>query len=298
VTERSLAVDVRTLHRIEDLAVAEALFAATWPGQPPVTAALLKAIEHTGGYVAGAFASGAGGAVRPGQMIGAAAGFLAAHPGPALHSHLAAVVPAARGSGVGYALKVHQRAWAAERGLTAVTWTFDPLVRRNAWFNIAKLGAGIAEYLVDFYGPMDDGINDGDASDRLLAVWPVLLPGDHAIPADHAIRADHVAPPSLDRHGLHDHGKGIGGDEIDAALEEVDGRPVVRAVPGAARRVAVATPPDVESLRRTDRDLAHAWRIAVRGQLAPRLAGGRIVGFTRSGSYLVAHDSAHDSAHD
>jgi predicted GNAT superfamily acetyltransferase len=289
-TESVPVVDVRTLHDIDELAEAEALFAATWPGQPPATAALLRAIEHAGGYVAGAFAAEAP-AGRPREMLGAAAGFLAAHPGPALHSHLAAVVPAARGLGVGYALKTHQRTWAAEHGLTAVTWTFDPLVRRNAWFNISKLGAGVEEYLIDFYGPMDDAINVGDASDRLLAVWPV------STLADHAIRSDPVTESSRDRPGLHDHGKGDGreggggeggGEKVGVALEEVDGRPVVREAPDVAGLVAVATPADVESLRRTDRELAHAWRIAVREQLAPRLTSGRIVAFTRAGSYVVA----------
>ena len=292
-TGRAVAVDVRTLESIEDLTVAEALFAATWPGQPPATAALLKAIEHAGGYVAGAYLTADDDAGAAREMVGAAAGFLAAHPGPALHSHLAAVVPAARSLGVGYAIKTHQRAWAAERGLAAVTWTFDPLVRRNAWFNIAKLGAEVQEYLVDFYGPMDDGINDGDASDRLLAVWrtPPPSPRDHAIPADHAIRVDHVTTRSRDRHGLHDHEKGAGDDMgtqgAVAALEEIEGRPWVRHVPDDARLVAVATPPDVEALRRTDPGLARAWRVAVREQLAPPLATGCLVGFTRAGSYLV-----------
>jgi predicted GNAT superfamily acetyltransferase len=278
--ERALDLDVRTLNRIEDLAIADALFAATWPGQPPSTPALLKAIEHAGGYVAGAYLTADGDAGAAGEMVGAAVGFLAAHPGPALHSHLAAVVPAARGLGVGFALKTHQRSWAADHGLTAVTWTFDPLVRRNAWFNLTKLRAGVEEYLVDFYGPMDDGINVGDASDRLLAVWPVPAPAttgaDHATRGDHANRIEHH-----DLAGLHD-------DRDVAALEDVEGRPIVCQVPDDAPLVAVATPPDVETLRRTDPDLAHAWRMAVRHQLAPRLAAGRVVGFTRAGSYLVA----------
>ena len=69
-------------------------------------------------------------------------------------------------------MKLHQRAWAADHGLAWVTWTFDPLVRRNAWFNIGVLGAEVHEYLVDFYGPIDDSINAGDESDRLLVAWP------------------------------------------------------------------------------------------------------------------------------
>jgi predicted GNAT superfamily acetyltransferase len=53
-----------------------------------------------------------------------------------------------------------------------VTWTFDPLVRRNAWFNIEVLRAHVAEYLVDFYGPMTDSVNARDESDRLMVAWP------------------------------------------------------------------------------------------------------------------------------
>ena len=46
-------------------------------------------------------------------------------------------------------------------------------MRRNAWFNIHVLGAEVHEYLVDFYGPIDDAINAGDESDRLLVAWAV-----------------------------------------------------------------------------------------------------------------------------
>ena len=52
-------------------------------------------------------------------------------------------------------------------------WTFDPLVRRNAWFNLAVLGARVCEYLPSFYGTMSDAINAGDESDRLLVAWDV-----------------------------------------------------------------------------------------------------------------------------
>ena len=57
-----------------------------------------------------------------------------------------------------------------------MTWTFDPLVRRNAYFNTVKLAARPVEYLVDFYGEMTDEINAGQGSDRLLVEWPLLAP--------------------------------------------------------------------------------------------------------------------------
>ena len=248
----SAHVTVRELRTVPELAEAEALFAATWPGQPPASTGLLRAISHAGGYVSGA-------RDEKGTLLGAAMGFLAEHQGPALHSHLAAVVPAARAQGVGLALKLHQRDWARSHGLVAVTWTFDPVVRRNAWFNLSKLGTGIGAYLPDFYGPMDDGVNDGGPTDRLLAVWDVqaALPG----------------PPPPDGAAI--------------ALEEIGGVPVPRAVPADAALVAVATPPDVEFLRRTDPALATTWRFAVRDALQPLMATGTVAGFTRAGSYLV-----------
>lgn len=246
-------VVVRDLHDLTDLRAASDLFAATWSGQPPATPALLKALDHAGGYVSGAYRVGTG------ELVGAAAAFLAEHRGPALHSHLAAVVPAARGLGVGYALKLHQRGWAAARGIGVVTWTFDPLVRRNAWFNLAKLGAAVEEYLPDFYGSMDDGINSGDATDRLLAVWPVT-----PVPVETS-PAVPVAP----------------------VLDDVAGRPERREPPAGAVRLAVATPADVEALRSREPALARAWREALREALAPLVERGRVSGFTRAGSYLV-----------
>jgi predicted GNAT superfamily acetyltransferase len=70
-------------------------------------------------------------------------------------------------------------------------------------------------------------------------------------------------------------------------LEEVDTLPVPRTVPADADLVAVATPPDVESLRRSDPPLATRWRFAVREALEPLMAEGTVAGFTRAGSYLV-----------
>jgi predicted GNAT superfamily acetyltransferase len=136
---------------------------------PLVNVELLTAISHSGGYVAAAFADD--------RMVGASVGFLADHHGDAaLHSHITGVVDSMRHAGIGRAIKLHQRAWAAERRLRWITWTFDPLVRRNAWFNIAVLGADVDAYLPSFYGEMTDAINAGDESDRLLMAWDVTAP--------------------------------------------------------------------------------------------------------------------------
>ena len=93
-----------------------------------------------------------------------------------LHSHLLAVAEDRRGQGLGLALKQSQRAWALQRGITRVTWTFDPLVVRNAELNLRRLGAVAGEYLPDHYGRMRDAFNAGDATDRLLVRWQLDSP--------------------------------------------------------------------------------------------------------------------------
>lgn len=157
--------------RADDMVEVVDVFNAVWGSSVPVvTTELLTAVAHGGGYVALARST-------DGRAIGASLGLLARDRGaPALHSHVTGLVDTARGTGVGRALKLHQREWAIEHGLDRIVWTFDPLVRRNAWFNLEVLGAEVREYLPAFYGSMSDAINAGDRSDRLLVVWDVRRP--------------------------------------------------------------------------------------------------------------------------
>ena len=159
-----------------------ALFDQVWGAAVPlVNVELARAIAHSGGYVATIAVDG--------QVVGGSLGFLARHRGaPALHSHLTGMLPGVRGTGLGAQLKQHQRTWAAEQGLEWVTWTFDPLVRRNARFNLRVLGAEVDDYLVDFYGPIDDAINARGESDRLLVAWSTS-----SSPTDDAPRASTAA---------------------------------------------------------------------------------------------------------
>ena len=82
-----------------------------------------------------------------------------------------AAIPTRRHRGVGYALKLAQRAQALDQGIHVARWTFDPLVARNAWFNMGKLGTVADEFRRGFYGEMADEINRGDRTDRLFVRW-------------------------------------------------------------------------------------------------------------------------------
>ena len=180
-------IEIRTLHAAADMAELDELFQQIW-GSPKqlVTIEILMAIAHAGGYVAAAYET----RHDEERMLGASVALLARHlERPALHSHITGLLPGARRSGLGRAMKLHQQAWAAEHGLEWIVWTFDPLVRRNAWFNLAVLGAEVHDYLPGFYGSMSDAINAGDDSDRLLVAWDVSIDPD-ASPRDGADGGD------------------------------------------------------------------------------------------------------------
>ncbi len=94
-----------------------------------------------------------------------------AMPPPYLHSHMLAVAPPYRNSGVGRRLKLLQREDALARGIVCMTWTFDPLAARNAHFNLHRLGAVARRYSPDFYGVSSSRLQGGLPSDRLHAEW-------------------------------------------------------------------------------------------------------------------------------
>ena len=144
---------------------AREIFDLTWSLKigTEITPNLLQAMVHSGSYLSGAFIDN--------KIVGAAFAFPATNGGLHLHSHMTAVLPDFRDKGVGYALKIDQWNWAKKNNYSHLSWTFDPLVRRNAKLNIAKLGVDILTYFPNFYGDMPDALNAGDESDRLMVSW-------------------------------------------------------------------------------------------------------------------------------
>jgi len=159
---------IRELSTISDQNIGLDLFDAIWPipgGGREIPQNLMQAFVHNGSYFVGAF--------RGDEILGATFGFIGITGGMHLHSHMSAVDPHSRDLGVGALMKRHQFAWAFERNIPFITWTFDPLVGKNAGFNISKLGVEVAAYYPDFYGSMTDLVNAGDASDRIMVKWHV-----------------------------------------------------------------------------------------------------------------------------
>ncbi|MET0734204.1 MAG: GNAT family N-acetyltransferase [Microbacterium sp.] len=165
----SAAIQIRPLDTVEDVFTASAVLAEVWggdrSGMPPN---LLRALAHSGNYAVGLWDAG--------RMVGASVAFFAAPDTRSMHSHITGVLPGLQSQGLGRLLKQHQREWALARDVGHITWTFDPLVARNAHFNLRVLGTRATEYLVNHYGPMDDGVNRGDESDRIMVSWALAAP--------------------------------------------------------------------------------------------------------------------------
>jgi predicted GNAT superfamily acetyltransferase len=158
----------RLLVELDELAVASQVINAVWDDASLTSPSMLRAYTWFGNPTIGAFADG--------RLIGASVGFLAPGGGVHLHSHITGLLPEHQLAGVGFGLKSAQRDWCLANGVDEVTWTFDPMLARNAHFNLRKLGARATALLPDFYGPMDDGINRGDETDRLEVHWLVSSP--------------------------------------------------------------------------------------------------------------------------
>jgi predicted GNAT superfamily acetyltransferase len=158
---------VAPIEQSQELHLAQRVFDSTWRINfgTEITSNLLKAMIHTGSYLSGAFIDG--------KCVGAAFAFPATTGGLHLHSHMTAVLDEYRDQGVGYALKMDQWYWAKENNYSEISWTFDPLVSRNAKLNLIKLGVEISAYHPNFYGDMPDALNAGDESDRLMVSWKV-----------------------------------------------------------------------------------------------------------------------------
>ena len=161
-------ISIRPLTSLADQELGRMVFDKTWAmdSGTEITPNLLQAMVHSGAYLSGAFIDG--------NCVGAAFAFPATTGGLHLHSHMTAVLDKFRDKGIGYALKVDQYKWAKQNNYKEITWTFDPLVARNAKLNLLKLGVDISAYYPNFYGDMPDELNAGDESDRVMASLKVV----------------------------------------------------------------------------------------------------------------------------
>jgi predicted GNAT superfamily acetyltransferase len=168
-------VQLRPLPTVGDADLINGVIEATWGGQR-IDREVVRALAASGNTCWGAFDGD--------RLIGFVLGWAGVDDeGLHVHSHMLAALPESRHRGVGSALKLAQRAQALDQGISVVRWTFDPLVARNAWLNIGKLGAVVDRFERDYYGAMTDDLNAGERSDRFMVLWELERPpGPRAVP--------------------------------------------------------------------------------------------------------------------
>ena len=232
-----------TLRRFETLDDADRILrvlASTWGGHEPFPREMIRALADSGNVPILA--------LDEGDAIGYVLGWTGVEPedGLHVHSHMLAALPDRRHRGVGFALKLAQRALALEQGIEVVRWTFDPLIARNAYFNLHKLGAVADRFERNHYGEMSDELNAGERSDRFTVRWDL---------------AREPGPRTVEAH--------------DAVLEpSADGPGEVRRPTG--RSAAVAVPREYDEVRARDRSLAVAWRDASAAAIEACLGAGMV----------------------
>ena len=183
-------ITIRKIEKPEGLIECEWLQKEIWgPSEIFVVPShqLIAAIK-SGGIVLGAF--------NPeGKLVGFCYGFIGIwNKKLVLYSHILGVLKTYRSQGIGYQLKLEQRKYALEQSIDLITWTFDPLESANAYLNIHRLGGISRTYYVNFYGALDDELNQGLASDRLLVEWYL---NSKRVAAREAVgvKREHKTPP-------------------------------------------------------------------------------------------------------
>ncbi|MEP7344629.1 MAG: hypothetical protein ABI877_05165 [Gemmatimonadaceae bacterium] len=213
-----------------------------------VPGAILRVGQKIGGVSAGAFEP-------TGRMVGFVFGLTGVRGGNLVHwSDMLAVVPEWRNRQLGERLKQYQADRVRALGVHIMLWTYDPLVGRNAHFNINRLRAFPAEYVPDMYGSNTGSTLHGDLpTDRFIISWdlkraPALPPGDDSPAA---------------------------GDDCILLLNPLDASCMPTCVAaGDQDTLRVQVPIDSHALTSSAADVARRWRYAVRDSIVPLMTNG------------------------
>ncbi len=238
---------IRKLRTHAEYLAAEDIQRTVWhfPEREVIPLNELVVAQRIGGHVLGAFDRG--------RLVAFCFGIPGYAGGKVFHySRMTGVLPRYQDSGVGYRLKLAQRALVLAQGLDLVRWTFDPLQSRNARFNIEKLGCVIDEYLVNVYGASGSRYNRGLETDRFVPKWWIrskrvrdrLAGRAKSVPIEEALPSFPAAIATRFRGNL--------------------ARPGQVSLPARGRRASVEIPADIDAVKRKALSVARAWRRATR----------------------------------
>ena len=265
-------ITYRDLTTLEDFAAVVELERVIWgPGYDEVVPVPILAVTvMRGGILIGAFDLS--------RMIG----FVYSLPGlkhgkPTQWSHMAGVLEAYRGDGVGYQLKVLQRDRSIAMGLNLVEWTYDQMQAMNAHLNFAKLGVVAEEYEINVYGISSSPLHKGNPTDRFVAEWFV----NETRVAERLRGGAPLAPVLTVECAVAAQGSGewLEPANVDRSLD--------------AKRISVEIPMGFTGMLAQAPDLALEWRMTTREIFTTYFARGyRAIEFfldraQRKGAYLM-----------
>lgn len=277
---------IRLIETPEEMHLVEDLQREVWSGSETdvVPLHMLVTVVHNGGLVLGAFSEE--------KIVGFVFGFPGLEttpdgPRPKHCSHMMGVHPDQRDGGIGFALKRAQWQMVRHQGLDHITWTYDPLLSRNAYLNIAKLGAVCSTYRQSEYGDMRDGLNAGLPSDRFQVDWWINTPrvekrlGKHPRPT---LKLNHMT-----KSGMHPF------YAVDSSTSMV--RPPEHVPPFDERLLLAEIPADFIALKAKDFSLARDWRFFTRELFETAFAQNYIItdfvfdknNGTPRGFYILIH---------
>jgi len=222
---------------------------------------LIHMLVHAGGFLIGAFDG-----IGPGrEMVGYALSCPGLWEGTKLrhHSLMTAVLPGWQDKGVGYLLKTAQRDHVLRQGIDLITWTFDPLESRNAYFNLNKLGGVVAHYFPSFFGELRDTRNKGVPTDRFLLQWHLRSPRVEACLAG----GEGPAVPLAQLETINRTQK------LSSGLRAPGGFQLGLSAPYLLFEI----PADFQVLRKADLELARQWRMESRPALSSYIEEGYVV---------------------
>ncbi len=240
-------VEIRRLESVEDLRRCEELQKRIWKMADirVVPCHMLVAIRDCGGLILGAFLDK--------KIVGFAFSFPAIRDGRLVYWFaMMGVDPKHQLKGIGYKLSLRQREHALNQGANLMLWTSDPLRSVNAHLYLTKLGAICDRYLENYYGEMLDELNIGIPSDRFLNEWWIRSPRVLArLAKGRKLMLDDLLSAGA-RFALR------------ADFEDELPIPTPYNLTLDADVVLIEIPSDFNQVRRTNLDVARAWRLATR----------------------------------
>lgn len=249
------AIVIRDIDSFDEMRAVEAFQKEVWEFSDldVVPRTILVACKEAGGVLLGAFDGPA--------LVGFAFGFAGFEHGNATHhSHMLAVSPEYRDQNLGFKLKVAQRERVLDVGIKQITWTFDPLQSRNAYFNFGKLGVIADSYRVNFYGETSSSYLHPAGTDRLWVTW--LIDSERV-----RNRLGNESRSGLSSVGI-----------LELVKVGVDLRPVLATSSEVWQRdaLAIEIPTDVETLQKENSSLVVEWREATRHAFVEAMSHGYV----------------------